>query len=230
MNGFYQKLRKAFLFPSHEANHYLLHIITLFVLMAYPIGMEEFNLPLGLFTVLLAVFIFITMILPAEIQYGTVSVGVVAILHVLIYRENHYEQDSIHFLIKSFLLFLFALFAFITMIQEILRSPISLKLIYISIDGYLFLGLCFAFLFRSLHYLDPSAFNFELSDEFNHIYMSFVIFTTLGLGDLLPSTMAGKAIVILNGLCGQIYLAFFAAMIVGKYLSRQIQDEGSKRV
>jgi hypothetical protein len=223
MHTHYNRLRKSVFSPSREASAYLAHIIFLFVLMVYPVAMEEFNLPIGVFTAFLAVYIFLTILLPEKINYTLVLVGMVTIIHVILYRENHYAYDSIHFLIKSSLLFLFALLSFISMIREIVRSPISLKLVYLSIDGYLFLGMCFAFLFRSIHYLDPASFNFELQEEFNHIYMSFVIFTTLGLGDLVPLSMTGKALVILNGLCGQIYLAFFAAMIVGKYLSKSME-------
>ena len=222
MNAKYDQVRSLIFSPSREANLYLYHVVFLMLLVAYPIAVEDLNLPVFAFTVMMVVYILFTLLLPEKLNYGILAVGIVAVIYVLLNSENLYDEPS--FLVKSALLFLFTFLTFINMMREILKSDISLRLIFLCIDGYLFLGMCFSFLFRIMHYLDSNAFNFPINQEFNHIYMSFVVFTSTGLGDLLPTAMASKALVMLNGLCGQIYLAFFAAMIVGKYLSKTINS------
>ena len=216
----YKRIRDKIFIPSFAANLYLGHIVALLVLIAYPIIVDQFKFPLAFFTILLAIYILYCMVLPEKPNIQILITGFVAIVYTLFYLEENYDYTSIHYLIKSILLFLFAMFMFTSMLVETLHAEISLRLLYQSIDCYLFLGICFTFLFRILHFIDPHAFNFELKDEFNHIYMSFVVLTSIGLGDLLPTTLPAKALVILNGLLGQIYIAFFAAMIVGKYLTK----------
>jgi voltage-gated potassium channel len=53
--------------------------------------------------------------------------------------------------------------------------------------------------------------------------MSFIVLTSVGLGDMLPVTMSAKALVLLESIVGQIYLAFFVAVMIGKYMSAQSQ-------
>jgi hypothetical protein len=40
---------------------------------------------------------------------------------------------------------------------------------------------------------------------------------------MLPVTMSAKALVLLESIVGQIYLAFFVAVMIGKYMSAQSQ-------
>src|SRR5690606_20323174 len=101
------------------------------------------------------------------------------------------------------------------LIMEILHSDISLKLVYQCIDGYLLLGICFGFLFRVVHFFDAGSFNFNSGSEFDHFYLSIITLTTVGMGDVLPVNAPAKSLVMLNGISGQIYLTFFASMIVG---------------
>ena len=216
----YHRIREKIFVSSAGALLYLGHIVAVLLLLIYPIAVEELGLPLYSITLSLAIFILYSMILPEKPDWKILITGTVTFMYVLYYAEAHFSYTSYHFLAKSVLLFLFSVFMFSSMLLETLKSDISLRLLYQSIDCYLFLGICFGFAFRIIHFSDPSSFNFEIRDEFNHIYLSFVILTTVGLGDLVPKTLPAKALVILNGILGQIYIAFFAAMIVGKYLTK----------
>ncbi len=55
-------------------------------------------------------------------------------------------------------------------------------------------------------------------------YFSFITLTTIGYGDIVPTSALGQRIVILEGLTGQFYLAIVMAIIVGKYLSHNPED------
>jgi hypothetical protein len=56
---------------------------------------------------------------------------------------------------------------------------------------------------------------------FDSMYYVFVTMTTLGYGDMLPITMAGKAFSMLISVTGAFYTTIVLGMIVGKYISNQ---------
>lgn len=225
MHHHYKKIRNKIFTVSSEANVYLIHIVYLLLLITYPIVVEDLGFPLGIFTVLLAMYILFSLFLPEKMNYTIVVLGSITAVYLIYFLTEHYNNNSVHYLIKSVLLFVFALLLFSTMLADLLRSEISLRLLYQGVDCYLLLGICFTFLFRVLHFHDPAYFNFDPSEEFNHLYLSFIVLTSIGLGDLLPTTMATKAVVVLEGVLGQIYIVFFAAMIVGKYISKSITSK-----
>ena len=222
MHAHYKRLRGRIFVPSLESHLYLGHVVFLLVLMAYPILMAEFDVPLFVFTILTAFYVLYSMILPEKLNIPMVVVGTIVII-MLYFLDDQYDPGSSHYLIKSSLYLLFAVLMFASMLREIVYSEISLRFLYQSIDCYLVLGLAFAFAFRTLHFTDARSFNFPIETDFNHLYLSFIVLSSVGLGDLVPTTLAAKAIVVLNGLFGQIYLAFFAALIVGKFLAKSMK-------
>ena len=54
-----------------------------------------------------------------------------------------------------------------------------------------------------------------------YLYFTFVTFTTLGYGDIVPLTPLARSISILISVCGPLYLAIIIAMLVGKYASQK---------
>jgi len=110
----------------------------------------------------------------------------------------------------------------IVFFREILFSPINLKMVYQAIACYILIGLIFALGYRLIHYSYPIAFNFPIEEGFNHIYLSYIVLTTVGMGDLLPYNSIAKAAVMLEAVVGQIYIAFFVSMMVGKYMSGKV--------
>jgi hypothetical protein len=54
-----------------------------------------------------------------------------------------------------------------------------------------------------------------------YIYYTFVTFTTLGYGDIIPLKPISKSLALLISISGQIYVAIIIAMLVGKYASNQ---------
>ncbi|MDI1353689.1 MAG: ion channel [bacterium] len=120
-------------------------------------------------------------------------------------------------------LFLYFFVLGIRLFRDMLNEEVSLKFIYTSIANYLIIGLVFSFLFQLTHLANAEAFNFPFDARYNHVYMSFIILTSVGLGDLLPLTSAAKSLVIMEAVAGQLYLTFFVAIVVGKYLSKSFK-------
>jgi len=57
----------------------------------------------------------------------------------------------------------------------------------------------------------------ESASEF--IYFGFVTLSTLGYGDITPSTPMARSMSIFTSLLGQLYLVIIMALIIGKFLS-----------
>jgi hypothetical protein len=109
------------------------------------------------------------------------------------------------------------------LVRDTLAEKVSARLLYISIANYFTIGILFSFVFQLLHIADLQAFNFSPDIKYNYLYMSFVILSSVGLGDLLPVSVAAKSSVVIESITGQLYLTFFVAIIIGKFLAEYPQ-------
>jgi hypothetical protein len=75
----------------------------------------------------------------------------------------------------------------------------------------------FAFLYGALDCLHYSAENPSLQQKIiDAIYFSFVTFTTLGLGDIAPTTTPGKVLICVEAVIGAFMIAVFVVVFVRK--------------
>jgi hypothetical protein len=117
------------------------------------------------------------------------------------------------------------------MIYEIARtSEVNVRVIIEALNCYLLIGFIFSLLVTFVMISDPDAYNFSWVfstniDDVSHIseilYYTFVTFTTLGYGDVVPQTPVARSLAILISITGQIYIAIIIAMLVGKFASTQ---------
>ena len=68
-----------------------------------------------------------------------------------------------------------------------------------AIGGYLLVGLAGSFINAFIDVLDPEAFVHPMftNDGYSYIYYTFVTYTKLGYGDILPQTSQARSISIL---------------------------------
>jgi len=117
------------------------------------------------------------------------------------------------------------------MIYEIARTPdVNLRVVLEAINCYLLIGLIFTLLVTFVIITDPDAYNFPWVNTANwndvsHIsellYYTFVTFTTLGYGDVVPQTAVARSLAILISVTGLLYIAIIIALLVGKFSSTQ---------
>lgn len=92
---------------------------------------------------------------------------------------------------------------------------------------YLLIGAVFALLFAVLESLLPASFA-GLGDSasgpalWRFQYFSFVTLSTLGYGDIVPGNAYAQALVVVEALLGQFYLAVLIAGLVGAYLNDRV--------
>ena len=98
---------------------------------------------------------------------------------------------------------------------------------------YLLIGMTWWFFYLLLETFSPGAIGGRApglatpEQRFDLIYFSFVTLTTLGYGDMLPTTPAAKATAIIEAITGVLYSGILIAKLVGTYAG-QAQAEAEK--
>ncbi len=109
------------------------------------------------------------------------------------------------------------------------HPTVSVRTVLGSMTIYVLIGLFFAFLYRAFLSFDDSAFTTGSGalDPAAMQYFSFVTLTTVGFGDITPSSGYSRTVVALEALIGQIYLVTVVALVVGNIgRSRRSQNDG----
>jgi hypothetical protein len=230
----HQQSRSLLFKDSKKDWPYLVQVILLFLLIGFPIyGGSEISHEVIAFDILFILFIFYGIVLLEKPNILLLVAGIGAIL-ILLFKSTgqKIESESAQYWIARAELILpiiyFALLG-LRLVGDTLAEKVSLKLLYISISNYFTIGILFSFIFQLIYITDPQAFNFSAEIRYNYLYMSFVILSSVGLGDMLPVSPAAKSAVVMESVSGQIYLTFFVAIIIGKYLAEYSQNSSTKK-
>ena len=104
------------------------------------------------------------------------------------------------------------------------RSKIvNRNVIHGAIVVYLLIGFIWSYIYSLIESLHPGSFT-HMGEHviFWHrplVYFSFVTLTTLGFGDITPTTPLAQSLVILEAIIGQIYLIIQVSWLVGLYVA-----------
>jgi hypothetical protein len=126
-----------------------------------------------------------------------------------------------------------ALFLAVTVaaiLQAILREEtVSADTICGAFCGYLLVGVAFSHLYCMVDSLSPGSFRDRVvlatppADEHRYFlltYFSLVTLTTVGYGDIVPTGGAARALVAIEAVLGQFYIAVLIAQLVGIRVSQ----------
>ena len=98
-----------------------------------------------------------------------------------------------------------------------LHPEISVLTVLGALCIYVLIGLSFALVFAAVGTLGPQPFfaSREGGTRSDYLYFSFITLATVGYGDLEPQGGLGRALAVMEGLFGQIYLVTAVAALVG---------------
>lgn len=225
---------RALLFKNNQKDWpYLVQVIFLVLLLGFPLyGGSVIPNEVIAFDVLFIVFIFYGVVLLEKPSVLLLISGIGAIVALLLESTGkEIQSPSMKYWMTRVELILpiiyFALLG-LRLIGDSLAERVSPKLLYISIANYFTIGILFSFVYQLIHINDVQVFNFSPVIKYNYLYMSFIILSTVGLGDLLPLSTAAKSAVLMESIAGQLYLTFFVAIVIGKYLAEYSQNSTGK--
>lgn len=111
----------------------------------------------------------------------------------------------------------------VALFRLVFGSPrVTAQVLYAAVSIYLLLGALFVPLYGALEFFAPGSFVDTLYPDAGVawqqlIYFSYVSLTTLGFGDILPTSFWARSLVSLEAVVGVLYLAILMARLVGLY-------------
>ena len=105
---------------------------------------------------------------------------------------------------------------------------VTANLIYCAISTYLLIGIMWTGIYAIVEGIFPGSFS-GISETADLLYFSFVTLTTVGYGDISPQFILAKRLAVLEAAMGGIYMAVIIAMIVGRYMSMQAEQDSENK-
>jgi hypothetical protein len=103
------------------------------------------------------------------------------------------------------------------LVRLVIERGVVLQAVFGALAVYMLVGLMFAFLIGALATGESTPYFASGTDATQNarVYFSFTALTTTGFGDYTAATRAGRALVVLEMLVGQLYLVTVIATLVG---------------
>jgi hypothetical protein len=126
-----------------------------------------------------------------------------------------------------------AFYAFTTVavfIEVVRTRQVTSDTMYGAVCVYLLVGMAFGSLYDLIETLEPGSFQINVDTAApteirwrTLIFFSFMTLTTIGLGDVTPTTVQAQSLTLIEGVIGVLYLAVLIARIVGIYARRSAE-------
>ncbi|HOW25586.1 MAG TPA: ion channel [Bacteroidales bacterium] len=148
-----------------------------------------------------------------------------ALVAALMQWLSDFFRDETHLFITISILYLaFYVYIIHRLFLVIIKSQkVNLDVIVISVSIYLIAGIIFAVICSTLDKIYTGAYT-EMAVTGPHIYefvyYSFITMATVGYGDIVPKIPETRALAVLIGITGQLYMTVIVAILVGKFLQQ----------
>jgi hypothetical protein len=124
------------------------------------------------------------------------------------------------------------------MLEAIFTSRrVTFNTVCASLCVYLLLGLIWALAYSLVDVLDPAAFTYTVAGgkhppllrvgrgDIAVLYFSFTTLTTLGYGDIVPTSPVSRMLASSEAIVGQLYLAVLVARLVGMHIVHSMEQQ-----
>ena len=113
---------------------------------------------------------------------------------------------------------LIGLFAAAVALRFAMRgTKVDAEHLFAALSAYLLAGLYFGLLYWALERIHPGSIVAPNFSRTAAIYYSFVTLATIGYGDIVPRTDVARALAIVEGVGGQLFLAVLVARLLSLY-------------
>ncbi len=153
-------------------------------------------------------------------KWGKGFLIIVAIMLAVVVARGTTEIEYFEYFYLGLMLLFMLAAAWLVGSQVLLTGEVDLNVIVGSVALYLLIGYIYALFYTILLEFSPNALNgVDAGLWYDNLstttYFSFVTLTTLGYGDISPSTSVAQVIVILEAVTGMFYLAVIVASLIG---------------
>lgn len=110
------------------------------------------------------------------------------------------------------------------------QRRVNSNVIFAAISVFLLIGIVFGTIYSWLAFGDATVFSppqVVERGESSLFYYSFVVLTTLGLGDISPVSETARALTVVEALLGQIYLVVLIARLVAMHIARRQSESAA---
>ena len=109
----------------------------------------------------------------------------------------------------------------VAILRAVLKhEQVTIQTIVGAIAAYALIGMAFSWLYLGMDSVDNTQFSMAPTDSASYPEFSFVVLTTLGFGNQLPTASFSARFTVMEAMTGQIFLATFVARLVSLYPRR----------
>jgi hypothetical protein len=195
---------------------------------------NPFLRPLGLFgnlfsTLILAMIPLSCAVVLTEKSNKAIIIFLVATPFVVLDGLNFFLTSRLLVILELCFATVLYFYIVLLMVKHLLAiRVVTADMIYCAISTYLLIGIGWAGIYNLVEINSPGSFSGK--PEVDLLYFSFVTLTTLGFGDILPASVLAKRLAIFEATMGSIYMAVIVAMIVGRYMSMQSEQQADSEI
>lgn len=96
-------------------------------------------------------------------------------------------------------------------------TKVDAEHLFAALSAYLLAGIYFGNLYWALEQIHPGTLTTTNFSRPTAIYFSFVTLATIGYGDIVPRTEVARALAVIEGVGGQLFLAVLVARLLSLY-------------
>lgn len=224
-----RKIRSIALFL--RTYKFALLLITLFLQIVVPAFVENVIISRALSYIFISSTLVVSYLIffnRGSLRYAIFIITSIALILSVHWLEYFVDSYGVIKIVRIVVLIKLFSLIFIYIFKEFgKRGRVTLDFIFGAISGFMLIGLNGAFICYLVEFFYPNSFSgtTEITAFFDYIYFSFVTVTTLGYGDVLPTSNQGEVVAITLAIVGQLYLIVIMGIIVGKYLQHQELDQ-----
>jgi hypothetical protein len=124
--------------------------------------------------------------------------------------------------VPAFAEFIALVIVAVALIRAVLsRELVDTQTVVGAITAYVVIGMAMSWFYLGIDLLDNGQLSMTPSDTASYAEFSFVVLTTLGFGNQLPTANFAGRVVVIEALLGQVFLATFVARLVSRHGMRR---------
>ena len=157
-----------------------------------------------------------------RVRLGAAAMLLAALLAVVVITQSVADTTA-RGLGELWFVVVFMLTLIAVLRRVLIHQEVTLETIYGALAAYILLGLMFSSVYGAMSDLGDQQLFVQVAEPSipQRQYFSFTTLTTLGYGDITAATDIGRAVAILEAICGQIFLVTLIARLVANFAGRR---------